>query len=44
MIIIAAYRGDRAFCSQECRDQEMLLEEMKNPKKDDAIYARAAAV
>lgn len=31
------YRGEKAFCSHECRCQEMLYERMKNPESDDAI-------
>ncbi|KAK4482283.1 hypothetical protein RD792_009435 [Penstemon davidsonii] len=33
---IYMYRGEKAFCSQECRGQEMLFE-MRNQESDDAI-------
>ncbi|CAA2933542.1 Hypothetical predicted protein [Olea europaea subsp. europaea] len=31
------YRGGKAFCSQECRCQEMLSEGIKNPELDDSF-------
>lgn len=34
---IYMYRGEKAFCSQECRCQEMFLERMENPDCDDAF-------
>ncbi|XP_075492954.1 FCS-Like Zinc finger 8-like [Primulina tabacum] len=34
---IYIYRGERAFCSHECRCQEMLFEGMKNEEMDDAF-------
>ncbi|XP_073144618.1 FCS-Like Zinc finger 8-like [Henckelia pumila] len=32
---IYIYRGEKAFCSHECRCQEMIIDGMKNPKLDD---------
>lgn len=34
---IYIYRGEKAFCSRECRYQEMLLDEVGNSEFDDAI-------
>ncbi|KAI3460889.1 hypothetical protein Pfo_017552 [Paulownia fortunei] len=34
---IYIYRGEKAFCSHECRCQEMVFEGMKNPELDDAF-------
>ncbi|PIN09011.1 hypothetical protein CDL12_18404 [Handroanthus impetiginosus] len=34
---IYMYRGEKAFCSHECRCQEMCFEGIKNPEMDDAF-------
>ncbi|KAI3449658.1 hypothetical protein Pfo_006323 [Paulownia fortunei] len=34
---IYIYRGEKAFCSHECRCQEMFFEGMENPELDDAF-------
>ncbi|KAB2605341.1 hypothetical protein D8674_005058 [Pyrus ussuriensis x Pyrus communis] len=36
-IDIYIYRGEKAFCSQECRYQEMLLDEVGNTELDDTF-------
>lgn len=36
-IDIYIYRGEKAFCSQECRYQEMLLDEVGNTQLDDTF-------
>ncbi|WCJ23804.1 hypothetical protein M5689_005808 [Euphorbia peplus] len=36
---IYMYRGEKAFCSRECRYQEMVLEEEMNKMDTDDIYA-----
>ncbi|KAA8543259.1 hypothetical protein F0562_021246 [Nyssa sinensis] len=34
---IYMYRGEKAFCSRECRDQEMLFDGVENSESDDAL-------